>query len=104
MIIHTGQTMTITNFVPNLALKYIMKSKKKNGRIILNKYILFNDSFVTEDSNYIWAGHVKYGIIDEDEKNYYIRKIKDNIKTELYPIPKDLEFQAYITGEIIKGV
>lgn len=70
----------------------------------MNRYILFKSPFVSEDGEYAWVKNVKYGIVYENEKNYYLRRIKNNIEIEPYPISKELEYTVYIVGEIVRGV
>jgi len=65
----------------------------------MNKYILFLCDFSTEDNTYSWVSNTKYSISYDDENFYYIKR--NGLKP--YPIPKDLEFEVYTTGDIIKG-
>ena len=65
----------------------------------MNRYILFLCDFTTEDNSYSWISNTKYGLSNEDENFYYIKR--NGLKP--YPIAKDLEFTVYKIGDIQKG-
>jgi hypothetical protein len=61
----------------------------------MNKYIVFNKSFFTANRDYVWIAGVKYGLAYEDNEHYYIKRVKDNIEIEPYPVSKEFEFSLY---------
>ena len=57
----------------------------------MSKYLKFLQTYSIEDNTYSWYQGVRYGIQKEDNKGYYIQRNK----FQLYPIPRDLEFDVY---------
>lgn len=57
----------------------------------MSRYLKFLQTYSIEDNTYTWYQGVRYGIQKEDNNGYYIQRNS----FQLYPIPKDLEFDVY---------